>query len=81
MEQNDEAKVEEVKKEITVEEEQERNNLGIVSLVTGIISLLVFGVILGIIAIVTSIMAQPKDGKSTAGLVMGIIGLIGALLI
>jgi len=41
----------------------------------------VFGVILGIIAIVTSIMAQPKDGKSTAGLVMGIIGLIGALLI
>jgi len=81
MEQNDEAKVEEVKKEITVEEEQERNNLGIVSLVTGIISLFVFGVILGIIAIVTSIMAQPKDGKSTAGLVMGIIGLIGALLI
>ncbi len=81
MEQNDEVKVEEVKKEITVEEEQERNNLGVVSLVTGIISLFVFGVILGIIAIVTSIMAQPKDGKSTAGLVMGIIGLIGALLI
>lgn len=81
MEQNDEVKIEEVKKEITVEEEQEKNNLGIVSLVTGIISLFVFGVILGIIAIVTSIMAQPKDGKSTAGLVMGIIGLIGALLI
>ena len=81
MEQNDEVKVEEEKKEITVVEEQERNNLGIVSLVTGIISLFVFGVILGIIAIVTSIMAQPKDGKSTAGLVMGIIGLIGALLI
>jgi len=81
MEQNDEVKVEEEKKEITVVEEQERNNLGIVSLVTGIISLFVFGVILGIIAIVTSIMAKPKDGKSTAGLVMGIIGLIGALLI
>ena len=50
------------------------------SLVCGIIGLIVFGLILGIVAIVMSMNAKKqgyKGGKATAGLVLGIIDIVG----
>ena len=56
----------------------------IASLVLGIVSLFVFGYIAGALAIIFSVVAKKKGSTSklaTAGLVLGIIGVAGALLV
>lgn len=54
------------------------------ALICGIISLFVFGFILGIIAIVQASSAKKLGyvgGKATAGMVLGIIGIVGGTLV
>ena len=54
---------------------------GVSSLVTGLVGILMvfapyFGLPLSIVAIVSSIKQKPNSGLSTAGLVLGILGVI-----
>jgi Na+/proline symporter len=59
------------------------NNLAIASLVLGILSLTGASIIAGIPAIITGIMAQKNPankGMGTAGLIMGIISVVFAML-
>lgn len=63
--------------------EQPAKGLSIVSLVLGIISLIVFAYIAGTLAIVFSCVAKKKGNTSkmtTAGLVLGIVGIGSWLL-
>lgn len=56
----------------------------IASMVLGIVSLFIFGYIAGALAIIFSVVAKKKGSTSkmaTAGLVLGIIGVAGALLV
>lgn len=53
------------------------------SLVCGIISLFFAGIILGIVAIALGMQAKKEGfvgGKVTAGIVLGVIGIVGAVL-
>lgn len=66
------------------EQQQQKNNKATTALVCGIISLFCFGFILGIIAIVNGVQAQNElkktnssSGAAIAGIVLGIIGLVG----
>jgi hypothetical protein len=65
----------------TNEQKKESKAWGITSLVTGIISILLFlmpyfGLFLAIFAMVAYGVQKPKNGFATAGLVCGIIGTI-----
>ena len=76
-------------------EVKKSNGMAIAALVCGILSLFFgaclgflgitawLGVVLGIVAVVLGVMANKKgkDGKATAGLVMGIIGLVLSAII
>lgn len=79
----------ELKKELIAQKNDAKGNprgLAIASLVTGIVSLFVAGIPLGILAIVFGAIAAGKlekgDGRgmAIAGLVLGIIGVLGALI-
>lgn len=62
----------------------EGKGYAIASLVLGIVSLFIFGYIAGALAIIFSVVAKKKGTTSklaTAGLVLGIIGVAGALLV
>jgi hypothetical protein len=61
--------------------EQNKNNLmGLTSLVCGIVGFFIFGIILGIIAIITGILSiETRLGK--IGLVIGIIDIVGLLIL
>jgi hypothetical protein len=64
-----------------MEQQQQRNNtLGIISLITGIVGFFLFGIILGIVALVTGLVEKPKSGMAVAGIVLGIIDIIGAIV-
>ena len=59
--------------------QQDGKGLAIASLVCGIVGLFFFGIILGPLAIVFSVMARKKgftSGMATAGLVLGIIAVV-----
>jgi hypothetical protein len=53
--------------------------LGIISLVTGIIGFFAFGIILGVVALVTGLVEKPRSGLSVAGIVLGIVDIVGAI--
>lgn len=65
--------------------------MAIASLVLGILSLIVFGIILGPIAIVLGTKAKKRiaasggqvggSGMATAGMVLGVLGIIGAIIV
>jgi len=60
------------------------NSLATTTLVCGILSIFFFGIILGPIAIYFGIKAKdqnPTSGSATAGIICGVIGLIGAIII
>ena len=62
----------------------EGQGLAIAGFVCSLVSIFCFGIILGIIGIVLSNMAKSKGytgGLATAGIVMGIIGLVGAIIV
>jgi len=57
-----------------------KNGKAVGALVCGIVSLFVFGLILGIVAIVLGVQARKnpnRRGMATAGMVLGVIGIIG----
>ena len=57
----------------------ENNNTdgaGIASMVFGIISLIFFPLVLGIIAIILGLSSEQKSGMAVTGIIMGIIGVI-----
>ena len=70
--------------------EQRKSGKAIASLVTGILGLLVAGIILGLVAIVLGVMAR-RDierepglggrGMATTGIVLGAIGLVLAVIL
>jgi len=58
----------------------QKNGKALASLICGIVSLFVFGLILGIVAIVLGVQARSnpnRRGMATAGIVFGVIGIIG----
>ena len=64
--------------------------LAITALVTGIVSLFIFPFIFGVVAVVTGAIAYSRARKNStsegtglalAGLIMGIIGLVGGLIL
>lgn len=65
--------------------------MAIASLVLGIVSLVVFGIILGPIAIVLGVQAKKRiaasggqlggAGMATAGMILGVLGIIGAIIV
>jgi len=59
---------------------KETDALGIVSLVIGILSLLLFPILLGITAIGFGASSKQKSGFSTAGIVMGIFSIIYGII-
>lgn len=61
-------------------EEQKITNLSWVSLITSIVGFFVFGLILGIVAIVTGAMSWEK-GLGKVGFVIGIIDVVGLLIL
>lgn len=80
----------ELKKEVVAQQNNPKGNprgLAIASLVTGIVSLFIMGIPLGILAIVFGSISAGKlekgDGRgmAIAGLVLGIIGIVGALVV
>lgn len=72
-------------------EQTKTDAMAVAGFVTGLVSLFIFGIILGILAIVFSSIAlkrikrEPEAltgrGLAVAGLVLGIIGLVGALIV
>lgn len=60
--------------------ENQLKTLSVVSIITGIIGFFIFGIILGIVAIVTGALAwKEKIGK--VGVVLGIIDVVGVLIL
>lgn len=62
----------------------EGQGLAIAGFVCSLVSIFCFGIILGILGIVFSGIAKSKGyrgGLATAGIVMGIIGLVGAIIV
>lgn len=61
-------------------ENKDKSGLGIVSLICGIVGFWVFGIVLGIISIVTGILSwETKLGK--VGFVIGVIDVVGVLVL
>tara|TARA_B100000989_G_scaffold290834_1_gene264463 strand:- start:350 stop:964 length:615 start_codon:yes stop_codon:yes gene_type:complete len=80
----------ELKKQVVDQQNNPKGNprgLAIASLVTGIVSLFIMGIPLGILAIVFGAISAGKlekgegRGMAIAGLVLGIIGILGALIV
>jgi hypothetical protein len=61
--------------------QQQNKTLGIVSLVTGIVGFFFLGIPLGITALVTGIIEKPKSGMAVAGIVLGVIDIVGAIYV
>lgn len=60
--------------------ENQQKTLSVVSLITGIVGLLIFGIILGIISLITGLLSwEEKLGK--IGVVLGIIDIVGVLIL
>lgn len=60
--------------------ENKQNVLSIISLVTGIVGFFIFGIILGIVALITGALSwDEKLGK--VGVVLGIIDIVGVLIL
>lgn len=60
--------------------ENQQKTLSVVSLITGIVGLLIFGIILGIISLITGLLSwEEKLGK--IGVVLGIIDILGVLIL
>ena len=60
--------------------ENSQKTLSVVSLVTGIVGFFIFGIILGIVALITGALSwEEKLGK--VGVVLGIIDIVGVLIL
>lgn len=61
--------------------EQKSSSLGVISFIFSIIGFFLFGIPLGIISIVLGAIEEPKTKLAVAGIVIGIIDIIGALIV
>ena len=70
--------------------EKKRSGKAVAALVCGIISLIIFGIILGVVAVVLGIMARKEiaadpnlegDGMALAGIITGAIGAVLAVVL
>ena len=60
--------------------ENQQKTLSVVSIITGIIGFFIFGIILGIISLITGLLSwEEKLGK--VGVVLGIIDIVGVLIL
>ena len=58
----------------------QQKTLSVVSIITGIIGFFIFGIILGIVALITGLLSwEEKLGK--VGVVLGIIDIVGVLIL
>jgi hypothetical protein len=63
-----------------MEKEKDKSGLAIASFVVSVIGFWIFGIILGIIAIILGALSIEK-GLGKAGLVIGIIDVVGVIII
>lgn len=60
--------------------ENQLKTLSVVSIITGIIGFFIFGIILGIVALITGLLSwEEKLGK--VGMIFGIIDILGVLIL
>ena len=57
-------------------ENNNEDGTAVASLVLGIISLLFFPLVLGIIAVFLGLVSENKGGMAAAGIIMGLIGIL-----